>query len=259
VYGFRDPNPIVAANNTPLILQEQGIEVIHWPLAEIDAFYLSYNHWTQTKMPWVTAKIAQSLDGKIADANGPVALSNESCRQFTHTQRLYTDIIVTTAKTLIADNAALKVRLDGKEPIKKPVAIIDARLTTPLDAQIFTTATHCHIYYDASLQVMHTKPNVSYWPIPATAGRLHLEAVLKHLGEQGYHDVWVEAGGTLFTELHTRGLVQTTYIYVVPKVLGPTAPSAYLDAGMLNRPYTMSWHTKDDNIIGCMQALTTLA
>ena len=65
VYAFTDPNPIVAANNTPQLLRDQAIEVLHFPLEEINDFYQSYDYWTCTKKPWVTAKMAQSLDGKI--------------------------------------------------------------------------------------------------------------------------------------------------------------------------------------------------
>src|SRR3990167_3715293 len=80
VFAFRDPNPLVVKNNTPHLLEEKGIEVIHYPLPEIDLFYQSYQYWFDTKRPWVTAKIAQSLDGKIGGFNGErLRLSNAEC------------------------------------------------------------------------------------------------------------------------------------------------------------------------------------
>src|SRR3990167_10223238 len=66
VFGFYDPNPIVVHNNTTAILGKHGIKTMYFPLSEIDEFYKSYRHWVQNKRPWITAKIAQSLDGKIA-------------------------------------------------------------------------------------------------------------------------------------------------------------------------------------------------
>src|SRR3990167_7926676 len=70
VYAYRDPNPIVALENTPQRLLDNGIDVVHWPMALIDAFYASYTHWIQTGVPWVTVKMAQTLDGKIAGPHG---------------------------------------------------------------------------------------------------------------------------------------------------------------------------------------------
>ena len=90
VYAYADPNPVVSTNNTPKILADHGIEVIHYPLAEIDAFYQSYTHWLATRKPWVTVKIAQSLDGHIAGPKGTrISISNSKCAQFTQkkTQR----------------------------------------------------------------------------------------------------------------------------------------------------------------------------
>src|SRR3990167_8821066 len=105
VFAFRDPNPLVVKNNTPLILRAKGIDVIHFPLPEIDVFYQSYQHWSDTKMPWVTAKIAQSLDGKIGiDSPQRLQLSNLKCEKFTHKNRLHTDVILTTARTIRLDN-----------------------------------------------------------------------------------------------------------------------------------------------------------
>ena len=69
VYAFADPNPIVQANQTPALLRANGVEVCHESVPEINAFYESYRYWLATKRPWVTVKLAQSLDGMIAAAH----------------------------------------------------------------------------------------------------------------------------------------------------------------------------------------------
>ena len=253
VYGFSDPNPLVIAKDTPRILKEHGIAVMHLPLAEIDEFYRSYQYWTKTGKPWVTAKIAQSLDGKIAGINGErVSLSNERCHQFTHEKRLYSDVILTTANTIINDDPFLNVRL-GDSNKSKPVAILDTRLSVPANARVFKTAAHSHVYHDDNIPVKTPVNNCSYHAMPVTDGLLDLSAVINHLGKLGFHDVWVEAGGSVFSALHELALVQTTYLYVVPKILGAKAVSAFDNTNFFNRPYEISWQAQADNVIACLQ------
>ena len=123
VYAYADPNPVVSVNNSPKILAEHGIEVLHFPLPEIDRFYQSYHHWLLTHKPWVTVKIAQSLDGHIAGSQGVrVSISNSACSGFTHKQRKDSDVILTTSRTILQDNPLLTARLPGQEPVSKPIA-----------------------------------------------------------------------------------------------------------------------------------------
>src|SRR5262249_16751153 len=63
IYGFADPNPQVNGEGDK-ILRQAGIESTHHSLPEIDEFYTSYTHWWRTKLPYVTAKLAQSADEK---------------------------------------------------------------------------------------------------------------------------------------------------------------------------------------------------
>lgn len=249
VYAYRDPNPVIVANDTPSLLKAKGIEVIHYPLKEIDAFYQSYHYWTLTNKPWVTAKIAQSLDGKIAGVNGErIALSNALCAAFTHQKRLQSDVILTTARTINQDDPLLNVRLPGVEQ-GKPVAIIDSRGSINPKSKLFNTAKHCHIYYDERYPQPGTLPNSSFYAMPAKLGRLDLQAVIRHLGGLGYHDVWVEAGGALFSALHLARLVNRTYVYIVPTVLGDKAISAYYHADIYNQQCQITWQAMHDNMV----------
>ncbi|AHE66990.1 bifunctional diaminohydroxyphosphoribosylaminopyrimidine deaminase/5-amino-6-(5-phosphoribosylamino)uracil reductase RibD [Legionella oakridgensis] len=249
VYGYSDPNPIVAANETPKRLQEKNIEVIHYPLPEIDEFYLSYHRWMVTGLPWVTAKIAQTLDGKIAGKEGKrVLLSNSLCSEFTHQKRLQSDVILTTARTINQDDPLLNVRLsDGH--ISKPIAIIDGKGILNPKAKLFAAAKQCHIYYNKHHQINKHCPNSSYYGIPTQHDEIDLMAVIKHLGEIGYHDVWVEAGGRLFSALHRLGLVQRSYIYIVPSLLGESATTGYPNEDIFTRAKTVTWQPMGDNMI----------
>lgn len=252
IFSYFDPNPIVAKNNTTAQLHEHGIQVAHVPMTIIDEFYKSYAYWTVTHKPRVTVKIAQTLDGKIGRSVGErVILSNRLCEQFTHQMRAASDVILTSAKTVQRDNPRMNVRLDDQE-IAKPVAIIDRNLSLPDDAKIFSTAKHCHIYHQPQVSQEKIYPNSTHYAMPLKNGFMDLNAVIIHLGELGYHDVWVEAGGAIFSTLHLEGLVHRTYLYIVPQSLGDQAISAYQQHGLFERAHTVSWHAMGDNMIACL-------
>ncbi|MDR3442705.1 MAG: bifunctional diaminohydroxyphosphoribosylaminopyrimidine deaminase/5-amino-6-(5-phosphoribosylamino)uracil reductase RibD [Legionella sp.] len=250
VFAYLDPNPIVAQNNSSEKLRAQGIKVTHVPVDEITEFYTSYAHWTRTRTPRVTVKMAQSFDGKIGRAEGARALlSNALCGEFTHQMRAATDVILTSARTIHLDNPKMNVRLGVTEQAK-PVAIIDRQLSLNSEACIFSAASHCLIYHGDERQVSY--PNSSFYLMPAKDEAMDLGAVIRHLGELGYHDVWVEAGGAVFSALHREGLVHRTYLYLVPTSMEQNAISAYQQNGLFDRAHTVSWRAMDDNMIACI-------
>lgn len=252
VYGFKDPNPLVSSNNTPGILQEKGIKTLHFPMTELNDFYQSYFFWTHHKRPWITAKMALSLDGKIAKKeNKPCIISNMECSKFTHLQRLHTDLILTTEKTIRSDDPLLNARNDGKEEAKE-VAIIDSRLLLDQRAKVIKKAKHCHIYHDQNYQVKNPIANCSYHAVPSRLGKLDLAFVIRYLGQLGYHDVWVEAGRVFFSALHQENHVQRTYLYIAPCLLGTEAISAFTDADVFKNKSRISWQIKGDNVIACL-------
>ncbi|WP_298625083.1 bifunctional diaminohydroxyphosphoribosylaminopyrimidine deaminase/5-amino-6-(5-phosphoribosylamino)uracil reductase RibD [uncultured Legionella sp.] len=254
-FAYLDPNPLVAKNDSSALLREQGIEVTHLPVPEIDEFYKSYAYWTITRRPRVTVKMAQSLDGKIGyPGDTRFILSNALCSEFTHVQRAASDVILTTSKTVRQDNPRLNVRLNNSEQAK-PVAIIDRKLDLNEAPLIFSTASHCHIYHapDAIApehQLNH--PNRTYHAMPGSQRIMDLSAVIAHLGGLGFHDVWVEAGGALFSALHREGLVHRTYLYIVPIYLGEKAVSIYPHVELFDCKNKVSWHEMGDNMVACI-------
>lgn len=253
VYAFSDPNPLVRENNTPDLLRAEGIEVIHYPLDEIDAFYQSYVYWMQTKKTWLTAKIAQTFDGKIAGKGGErTQLSNEYCNQFTHKQRLYADIILSSAETILKDNPLLTVRTT-EGTWQKPIAILDRQLRVSADAKALKEAKHCYIFHDSLLAVKHPLPNCTYIGVPLINQQLDLLFILQHIGQLGFHDTWMEAGGRLFSAFHEQGLVQRTYFYLVPMILGNEAIAAYHGKNFFKKQHRILWQNKGNNVIACVE------
>lgn len=236
VYGFRDPNPAVG-NRTDNILSQAGISCCHYPLPEIDCFYASYQFWWQHQRPFATAKLAISLDGKIAGQHGQrIQLTGKIAQQFTHQQRHDTDIILTTAQTIKSDNPLLNSRL-GANSDAKPIAILDSRLSVPTSAQIFNSAKNVSLFYNASLGTQGQKKfshlNVRCIPVAFHQG-LDLLDILKQLGHDGYHDVWIEAGGRCFQAFAQKQLLQRAFIYVAPRWLGTNAQHAFTNKRVLS-------------------------
>jgi diaminohydroxyphosphoribosylaminopyrimidine deaminase / 5-amino-6-(5-phosphoribosylamino)uracil reductase len=249
VYGYKDPNPKVMSNDTPSLLRARGIEVLHCPLKDIDEFYQSYHHWILTKKPWVTVKMAQTMNGKIAGKGGArTPLSNESCHMFTHQHRLHSDIILTTAHTINNDDPLLNVRLPTMEQAKQ-VAIIEGKEKTNRAATLFKVASHAHIFHDVQSPVADGLDRCTFHGVRADEGRLDLSSVINQLGFLGYHDVFVEAGPVLFNAMHQADLVNKTFIYVVPSLLSADALSLYDNSNMFNKPFQLTWQAMADNVI----------
>lgn len=249
IFSYLDPNPIVAKNKSSEQLRQHGIRVLHVPLQAVNDFYQSYTYWIKNNRPRVTVKMAQTLDGKIAGAKGErVQLTNALCERFTHEKRAQSDVILTSARTIIQDNPQLNVRLE--ETRKKPLAIIDSHCRLNPEFTVFQTAEHCHLYYVTG-KPFQTNASCSFYPMPEKNGKMDLFAVINHLGRLGFHDVWVEAGSEIFNSLHFEGLVHRTYLYIAPQVLGP-ALTAYPQKGLFDKAHTVSWHEMGDNMIACL-------
>jgi len=263
IYGFRDPNPLVIKNDTPRTLRKHNIDCLYYPQPEINEFYKSYVYWTATGRPRVVAKIAHSLDAKIAGRrNKRVNLSNDLCKKFTHQLRSKTDIILTSAKTIYYDDPLLNVRLNGKQQ-SKILAVLDQHLTMDLKAKALQHARRVHIFHSSSYKPPpKVIPGITYHPIQSGKYGLDLVSVLEQLGQEGYHDVFIEAGGTLFSAFHKENLVQQTYVYIVPETLTTDSVSAYPIDNLFTKKAKISWLPKDNNMIlqmdwqeeACLQA-----
>jgi diaminohydroxyphosphoribosylaminopyrimidine deaminase/5-amino-6-(5-phosphoribosylamino)uracil reductase len=217
VYGYRDPNPIVAGKGEAA-LTSVGIICEHMHLPEINNFYASYLHWHVTKKPFITAKIALSLDGKIAGKNdAPVQITGEPLNELTHYSRKKNDAILTTIRTVLQDDPQMNVRSSG-QIYAKPLYVLDSDLRMPITAKVFTTTKSITIFHKegaASERIAAlTKAGARCIPVPHTADGLALENVISNIGADGVHDLWIEAGGKCFAAFTTMRLLQRAIIYI---------------------------------------------
>ncbi|ACJ20764.1 bifunctional diaminohydroxyphosphoribosylaminopyrimidine deaminase/5-amino-6-(5-phosphoribosylamino)uracil reductase RibD [Coxiella burnetii] len=251
-YGLHDPNLAVCGKGIEQ-LQRAGVNCFLIELPEINAFYESYRYWIKHKRPWVTAKLALSLDGKIAGNEGkPVRLTGEGLRQYTHERRKKSDALLTTINTILTDDPKLNVRLQGEE-IKKPIYILDTHLRLPLNALIHQTAESIIVFHgneaDKKQQQRLMQKNIRCIEIARRSEGLDLNEVLDVIGNDGIHDLWIEAGGTCFQSFLKENLINRALIYIAPKILGSTAMPAF-QLPFSFSGYSVEWRQFGEDVMG---------
>lgn len=220
IFAYRDPR--LHIDDTGMaVLCRAGVLCEHISVQAIDAFYQSYAYSVKHKKPFVTAKLALSFDGKIAGEGGaPVAITGTELAKHTHACRYQSDGILTTAKTIIADDPRLNARVE-LGTFKKPLFVIDRKLSMPPSARVFETAKSITIFHDGTASINSMKERGAHCvPIVET------EEVIKYLGGLGLQDVWVESGATYFKTLLNGGFVNRALIYRSPRSLGDHAVAA---------------------------------
>lgn len=227
----QDPNPLVAGQGIAR-LRAAGIEVTVLeptdPVA-IATRELNIGFFSRMvrKTPWVRMKIAASLDGKTALNNGTSQwITSDAARTDGHAWRARASAVLTGIGTVLADNPRLDVRLVNT-PRQPHLVVIDSRLETPLDAQLFMAGRSLYIYAavpnDARKAALEARgATVVYLPghLPGTESKVDLAAMLLDLGRREINELHVEAGQKLNGSLIREGLVDEFLVYLAPKLIG---------------------------------------
>lgn len=250
-YGLADPNPNVF-NKGVQALKQAGIDCFLVELSEIKSFYESYSYWVINKRPWVTTKLALSLDGKVAGTkHEPVVLTGEELKLYTHECRKKNDALLTTINTILQDNPQLNVRLANKT-IKKPIYILDSNLRLPLNARVHQTSKKLVIFHEKSAnkkrKLILTGKNIRCVEISKAKEGLDIEEILSTIGSDGIHDLWVEVGGKCFQSFLHKELIHRALIYIAPKILGDQAISAFQTPFAFQR-HSVQWHQVGQDVV----------
>lgn len=224
VYAHEDPNPVVAGNGHRRLL-EAGIAVETGLLAEESrALNEGYLSRTERGRPFIRSKIAISLDGRTALADGQSRwITGTAARADVQHFRARSSAILTGIGTVLADNPRMNVRLDipGIEIHQPARVILDSKLRTPDDAQLFEAGGPVHIVSQAN-----QGPGPRRATLHEAAGYeegVDLLAVMEILTRLECNEVLVEAGAVLNGSLLRAGLVDELLIYQAPILLGETA------------------------------------
>ena len=223
VVAMTDPNPLVAGRGIE-ILKAAGIAVDVGVL-EDDARRLNevFIKYITKKIPYVTAKFASSLDGKIATVSGESQwISGAYSRRFTHHLRDINDGIMVGIGTVLADNPSLTTRLEnGKNPVR---IIVDSNARAPLDAKILNdklAETIIAVTSNVPAEKITALKNLGAKIIVAgDAARVDLKILMAELGKMEITSILLEGGGTLNFSMFRAGLVDKIYALIAPKILG---------------------------------------
>ncbi len=217
VYASRDPNPRMAGGADRL--RRAGIEVLSGVLAdEADGLNRPFFHYLRTGLPWIRAKAAVSLDGKMATHDGHSRwITGVQARGHVHEIRAMSDAIVVGAGTLAADNPALTVR-DAPLRGRPPLRVVMAERIPPFsrDYRILSGDAPSRMY------VLHAAGEAADWRCAGVevVEVSDLEQAFRHLADDGFLDVLVEGGGCLHASLFNMRLSCELLLYQAPLLIG---------------------------------------
>ena len=224
-FAVFDPNPITAGRCAE-ILKGVGIEVISGIL-ENEAIELNapFFKLMEKKRPYVIAKWAMSLDGKIATHTGDSRwISSDESRTYVHCIRGQMDAIMVGIGTAIADDPLLTCRVSAERVPKR--IIIDNKARLPLDSQLIKTINNADVIIATTNQA--PKDNVkkledlgcNIITVNEKNGLVDLGLLLDELGSLQFTNVLVEGGSRIFGTMFDNHLVDKAVIFVAPKIIG---------------------------------------
>jgi len=222
-----DPNPLVSGRGRGE-LEQAGIKMVigeHEAEArEVNEAYIKY---ITTGLPFVIAKFAMSLDGKIATASGDSRwISGEAARSYVHELRRNVDAIIVGVNTVLADDPQLTARSDSGEVSGcQPLRIIaDAQGRTPASARVFSTTGHTLLAVAEDIKPAKARrleqAGAELIRLPNEEGLVDLKALFKLLGQRQVTSVLAEGGGQLVGSLFDQGLVDKVVVFIAPIIIG---------------------------------------
>lgn len=246
VAAMEDPFPQVSGSGLQM-LKDAGIEVA-CGLLENEAVKLNRGFVNRVRegRPFITAKMATSLDGKTALANGVSQwITGKEAREDVQRYRAMSCAILSGSGTVLADNPSLNVRYSelgyaqnqiNEDNLRQPKRIIiDGRNQLHADLKLFSLPGEILV---VNLTKNSAIPaHITQWQAPSSGGKIDLNTTMAYLGELQINNLWVEAGGRLLGALMQDELVDELIYYIAPKLMGNPA------IGCLETP---TWQSMDD-------------
>ena len=233
VIAMQDPNPLVHGQGISE-LKAAGIQVEHGLFSD-QARNLNRGFVSRIERgrPWLRLKSAISLDGHIALSSGKSAwISSEEARRDVQFWRAQSSALLTSGRTVQADNPQLNVRVTAEDlgiegTVRQPLRVVlDSRLSTSPEAKIYnsdaeTVVVCCEGVTTEARQNEFERRGVKILSMPTPKSRIPLLKLLETLADQHeINEIQVEAGGVLFGAIVEAGLCDELLLYVAPCLLG---------------------------------------
>ena len=208
------------------ILTKRGVDVVYGVCeGEARELVLPFFKHIATGYPFVTLKLAMTLDGRIADRTGCSKwITGEAARGEVQRMRRRADVVMAGAGTVVADNPSLLCRSGGAKLMR---VIVDGKGRTPVTAGVLTDEAASRTVIatvrgtERQLKADWSAHGAHVWEFaPDRQAHVPLKRLLKRLGDAGYMHVLCEGGGELAGALHDAGLVDEYCFFYAPAVLG---------------------------------------
>ena len=225
VAASRDPNPLVAGRGFRQLRRAGMIVRVGLLEAECRALIEPFSKYIIRRLPFVTLKLAATLDGKIAAASGDARwISNAESRRSVHRLRNQVDAVLVGVETVRADDPRLTCRIPGgRNPWR---VILDSRLRIPISAQVLRERDPQKTIIATSAAASATKARAiealgaKVWRLPLRQDTLSWLPLLKKLASFGIVSVMIEGGATIASSALKEKIVDKVIFYYAPKILG---------------------------------------
>ena len=227
-----DPNPLVSGQGLQQ-LRKAGL-MVESGLMKIQAQAINpgFNMRMLKSRPWVRCKLAMSLDGKTALANGESRwISSAESRSDVQRLRARSSAVMTSASTVLADNPCMNVRgIDtlGRQPLR---VILDSKLVIPKGAKIINLPGDSLIFTradDNQKKALLEATGAHLVTLEETESEAFLQAALYYLArEKAVNELLLEAGPTLAGKMMEINMIDEIILYIAPSLLGNDAKSLF--------------------------------
>ena len=223
IVGMLDPNPVNNGKGLK-VLRKHGIKVevgfLEEKLRKMNESFIKY---ITQKLPFVTVKVGQSLDGKIATYRGSSQwITSDRAREYIHRIRDKFDAIMVGVNTILRDNPKLQATSLSKRLIK---IVVDSQLSTPSQAEILKNppiiiATLHAAPGQETANRDSLSPKAQILEVKEKEGLVNIRDMMRKLARLNITSILVEGGGNLIGSLFDEGLVDKVLFFISPKIIG---------------------------------------
>ncbi len=241
IIGMRDPNPLVAGKGIKKF-KKAGIKltegIMEKECRKINEPFIKH---ITTNLPYVTVKVAGSLDGKISTTTGESRwITGDQARRHVHKMRNEVDAVMVGINTVLKDDPLLTTRLERKKDLKQPVKIIlDSGLKIPLKAKLIRSRDGSRTIIATTAKAPQRKVKelesfgIEILKTKQKQSKVDMKDLMIQLGKMGINSVLIEGGAEVNASALQSGIVDRVIFFIAPIIIGGArATSAIMGNGI---------------------------